>query len=88
MHLHLYKKLFPRETKEQLAATKDIKIKLETYNRTAITQLGICKVKIEHTNKQKMCKFFVVPEGFVRHALHCHAEHYNYKLQYNRYTGN
>ena len=28
-----------------------------------ITQLGISKVKIEHNNEQKMCKFFVVSEN-------------------------
>ena len=31
------------------------------YNRTALAQLGICKVKIEHNNKHKICHFFVVP---------------------------
>ena len=30
------------------------------YNLSTITQLGICKVKIEHNNKQKICNFFVV----------------------------
>ena len=58
MPLHRYKKLFPRETKEQLAATN---IKLKMYNHTTITQLGTCKVKMEHNNKQKICTLFVVP---------------------------
>ena len=31
------------------------------YNRTTITQLGICKLKMEHNNKHKICNFFVVP---------------------------
>ena len=59
--LHLYKILFPRATKEQLAATTNKNIQLKTYNRTIITQLGVCEVKIEHNNKQRMCKFFVIP---------------------------
>ena len=61
MPLHLYKKLLPRATKEQLVATKNKIIQLKMYNKTAISQLGICKVKIQHGNAQKMCKFFVDP---------------------------
>ena len=38
MPLDLYKKLFLRSTKEQLAATKNKNIQLNTYNKTAITQ--------------------------------------------------
>ena len=30
-------------------------------NKIAITQLGMCTVKIIYNNKQKICKFFVVP---------------------------
>ena len=33
MSLHLYKKLFPRATKEQLAATKNNNVQLKTYNK-------------------------------------------------------
>ena len=58
MPLHIYKKFFPRATKEQLAATRHTDVQLKTYNRTT-TQLGICKVKIEHNIKQKLCDFFV-----------------------------
>ena len=61
MPLHLDKGFFPSATKEQLAATKIKNIQLETYNRTIITQWGIGKLKLEHYNIQKMCKFFVVP---------------------------
>ena len=43
----------------QLAATKDAKIKLKTYNCTTTTQLGRYKVKIENNNKCKTCIFFV-----------------------------
>ena len=28
-----------------------------------ITQLGICKVKIKHNNKDKICNFFVIPRN-------------------------
>ena len=48
-------------TKEQLVAIRNVNVPLKTYNRTTITQLGICKVKIEHNNKHKICYFFVVP---------------------------
>ena len=53
MPLHLYKSLFPRAIKEQWVATKNKKIQLNNW--------AYVKVKIEHNNKQKMCKFFVVP---------------------------
>ena len=46
---------FPGQQK-QLAANKNKNIQLKMYNRTMITQLGMCKVKIEHNTKQKMCK--------------------------------
>ena len=61
IHLHIYKKIFPTATKEQLAATKNNNIQLKLYNRTAITQLSMCKLKLQHHYKQKNCKFFVVP---------------------------
>ena len=67
MPLHIYKRIFPRATKEQLLESNNKNIQLKTYNRTRITQLGICKVKLEHNNQQKMCKFFVVPG--IRQAL-------------------
>ena len=60
MPLHIYKILFPRATKEQLAAITNTNVQLKTYTRTTATQLGICKIKIEHNNKQRMCNFFVV----------------------------
>ena len=31
------------------------------YNWTTVSQVGTCKVKIEHNNKQKICTFFEVP---------------------------
>ena len=71
MPLHIYKKLFPRVTNEQSAETKNSSIQLKMFNKTTITQLGTCILKIEHNNKHKMCKFFVVLEkwaSFVRHS--------------------
>ena len=60
---HIFKKLFPRSTKEQPAAIENENIKLGTYNSTTITQLGRCKVRIENNNKIKTCSFFVVPRN-------------------------
>ena len=51
--LYMHKKLFPRAAIEQLAATRDTNIKLKMCNQTTVTQLGICRVKIEYNNKQK-----------------------------------
>ena len=59
MPFHIYKKLFPSKTVDQLAAAEAANIKLKTYDHT-ITQLGRCKVKIENNNKCKTCIFFVV----------------------------
>ena len=63
MPSHLYKKLFPRATKEQLVETQNKNVQLKTYNKTTITLLVIFKVKLEHNNVQKMDKFFVVQEN-------------------------
>ena len=60
MPLHIFKKLFPGVTNEQLAETINKHILLKTYNKTTITQLGMCKVMIEHENNRKRCQFFVV----------------------------
>ena len=59
MSLHIYKKLFPNITKEQLAANKNKNILLKMYNKTTITQLGTCTVEIEHINNRKKCRFFL-----------------------------
>ena len=37
MPLHIYKKLFPKVTNEQFAATKNNNILSKTYNKTTIT---------------------------------------------------
>ena len=52
-HLHLYKELFPRKTKEQLVATKNKNITLKTFNKTTVTPLGVCEVELEQNNVQK-----------------------------------
>ena len=52
MLLNISKKLFPRISNEQLAATEIKRIQLNMYNKTTITQLGTCTVEIEHKNKK------------------------------------
>ena len=49
--LHLYKRLFPRATKEQFVESKDKNIQLKAYNRIQYLLLCMCTVKIEHNNK-------------------------------------
>ena len=61
MPFYIYKKLFPRATVEHVAARKDNKFKLKTYNQTTITQLSTYRVKLEHNDKYKICNFFLVP---------------------------
>ena len=63
MPLHIYKKLFPEITNEQLAATKSKNILLKMHNKITITQLGTCTVEVEHTNNRKKCRFFVGPSN-------------------------
>ena len=60
MPLHIHKKMFPRITNEQLAATKNESIQIKMYNKTTITQFGTCTVKIQNNNKHKLCTFFVL----------------------------
>ena len=70
MPFHVYKKLFPKITKEQLAETRNKRITLKTYNKTNITQLGTCKVTTEYKINTKRY-FFVVPDngqGIIRDA--------------------
>ena len=45
MPLHIYKKLFPKITNEQLVTTKHNSLQIKSYNKTAITQLGTCIVE-------------------------------------------
>ena len=46
---------------EQLAATKDTKIKLKMYNQLTVMQLGICRITLENNNKCQIINFFVGP---------------------------
>ena len=48
MPMHIFKKLFLGVTNEQLAATINKCILFKTYNKITITQLGMCKVVVEH----------------------------------------
>ena len=63
MPLNVFEILFPIATVEQLIKHKDKSVMLCTYNKTCIPQLGVCSVNIKHKNKQKLCRFFVVPVG-------------------------
>ena len=60
---YIFKKLFPRVTESQLTKTIKNHIKLKTYNKTFITQLGMCIVIITYKNNKKKCEFFVVPRN-------------------------
>ena len=57
---YICKEIYPTATKEQLVATKDENIKLQTYNGTTIMQLGRSKVKVENNKRVKLCSFLVV----------------------------
>ena len=53
--------MFPRVSESQLARTIKSHIKLKTYNKTFITQLGTYAVIISYKNNRRKCEFFVVP---------------------------
>ena len=57
MPLHIYNKLVPKITDEQLADTKNNNLPLRMYNKTTITELGTCIVELEHKNSKKKCRF-------------------------------
>ena len=61
MPLLIFKKLF--KNIYRIATKKTIKshIRLRTYNKTNITQLGMCVLIIKFKNFKKRCSFFVVP---------------------------
>ena len=62
MPWYIFKKLCMRVTGAKLQK-KTIKkyIKLKTYNKSVITQLGTCAVVINYKDNKKKCEFFVVP---------------------------
>ena len=49
MPFHIFRNLYLRSTKEQLAAIKNENIKLRIHNSITITQLGRCTVEMEKT---------------------------------------
>ena len=59
--LYIFKKLFKNTTEEQLKESIKNHIRLHTYNKTNIMQLGTCTVLIKFKNVKKCCVFFVVP---------------------------
>ena len=61
MLLFMFKKLFKNTSEEQLGKSIKSHIGLRTYNKTNITQLGMCMVVIKLKNIKKRCVFFVVP---------------------------
>ena len=63
MSWHIFKRLFKNVTKDELKKTIKGHIKLRTYNKTVITQLGTCTVTINFKNIKKRCGFFVVPRN-------------------------
>ena len=67
--LHMYKKLFPSVTNEKSATTKN-KCPIKTYNKTTITQLGMCTVIVEHNNNKKNVDFWWCL-GMDRHCWAC-----------------
>ena len=36
-------------------------VKLKTYNKTFITEIGTCTVTMEYKNNRRRCELFVVP---------------------------
>ena len=61
MPWYAFKKLFPRVTEAELKKNIKKHIKLKTYNKTVITQLGTCVVIIDYKDNKKKHEFFVVP---------------------------
>ena len=57
MPLFMFKKLFKNITEEQLWKSIKGHIRLRTYKKTNITQLGMCMVVIKFKNIKKTCVF-------------------------------
>ena len=53
--------MFKTVTEAELKKTVKGHIKLKTYNKTVITQLGTCMVTINFKDIKKRCVFFLVP---------------------------
>ena len=65
--INMFKVLFPRTSLAELAKKKVV---LQTYSNSGVPQLGVCRVRITHKDKQNPCRFFVVSGGgtVLRHA--------------------
>ena len=63
MPWYIFKKLFPRRTEAELAKSIKNHIKLKTYNKKVIAQLGTCIIIINYKDNKKKCEFFVVPRN-------------------------
>ena len=61
MPLYIFKKLFRNESVQQFKRSIKSNIKLKTYNRKQIEQLGMCTVNIKFKNFKKQCVFLMVP---------------------------
>ena len=53
----IFKKLFPRVTEAKLEKIIKKHIKLKTYNKTVITQLGTCMVIIDYKDNKRSVNF-------------------------------
>ena len=50
----------PKQKKKNWEQQKYKRNIFKTYNKTIVSQLSICSVKINHRNKQRLYRFFVV----------------------------
>ena len=50
---HIFKKLFSRGSEAEIKKTIKRQIKLKTYNKTVIIQLGTCMVTINYRDNKK-----------------------------------
>ena len=61
MSWYIFKKLFPWVTEAKVMKTIKNHIKLKTYNKIVIAELGMCVVIINYKDNKRKCEFFVVP---------------------------
>ena len=54
---HIFKRLFKNVTEDKLKKTIKRLLKLRTYNKTDIAQLGTCTVMLNFKNSKKRCVF-------------------------------
>ena len=71
MPLYIFKKLFKNITVEQLKKSIKNYIKLCTYNRTSIMQLGTCAVFIKFKNIRKFCEQALIWDAWCNIPLYC-----------------